>query len=119
MLEVGSQPFPGHRLTRRLGSGSFGEVWEADGPDGKPVALKFIDCHTTSPSAISSEVRILRGLSELRHPRFIRMYGVHATAQYIVLSMERADGNLDDLRQVYLEETGRNIPADHLLELLE
>jgi serine/threonine protein kinase len=119
MLEVGSQPIPGHRLTQRLGAGAFGEVWEAHEGGGKLVALKFINCRTASSSLISSEIRILRGLSELRHPNFIQMFGVHATANHIVLSMERADGNLDDLRQVYLEETGKNIPADHLLELLE
>ncbi len=119
MLEVGSQPIPGHRLSKRLGAGAFGEVWEAHDPDGKRVALKFIDCRAASPSLIRSEIRVLRGLSELHHPHFIRMYGVHATTHYIVLSMERADGNLEDLRRVYLEETGRNIPPDHLLELLE
>lgn len=117
MLEAGSQPIPGHRLTQRLGAGAFGEVWEAQAPDGKTVALKFMSSH--SASLVSSEIRVFRGLSELNHPRFIRMYGIHATAHHIVLSMERADGNLEDLRQVYLEETDRNIPADHLLDLLE
>lgn len=117
MLEAGSQAIPGHRLTRRLGAGAFGEVWEALDPDGKVVALKFMDCRDRA--LISSEIRVLRGLSELPHPNIIRMFGVHATANYIALSMERADGNLDDLRQVYLEETGKNIPADHLLDLLD
>jgi serine/threonine protein kinase len=119
MLEAGSQPIPAHRLIQRLGAGSSGEVWEAHDGDGKPVALKFINCHTSSSSLISSEIRVLRGLSELHHPHFIQMFGVHATANHIVLGMERADGNLDDLRQVYPEETGKNFPADHLLELLE
>jgi serine/threonine protein kinase len=119
MLEAGSQPIPGHRLTQRLGSGAFGEVWEAHDADGKPVALKFISCRTVSRSLISSEIRILRSLSELKHPNFIQMFGIHATAEHIVLSMERADGNLEDLRQVYLEETGKNIPAGHLLDMLE
>lgn len=118
MLEIGSQPIPGHRLTQRLGSGAFGEVWEAHDPEGKLVALKFMDCRT-APSLISSEIRFLRGISELNHPHFIHMHGVHATAHHIVLSMERADGNLENLRQVYLEETGKNVPIDHLLELLE
>lgn len=119
MLEIGSQPIPGHRLTKRLGAGAFGEVWEARDPDGNLVALKFMDCRTASPSLVSSEIRVLRGLSELKHRHFIRMYGVHSTPQHVALSMERADGNLDDLRSVYLEETGKNIPVDHLLELLE
>jgi serine/threonine protein kinase len=117
MLEAGSQAIPGHRLTRRLGAGAFGEVWEAHDPEGKPVALKFMDCRDRS--SISSEIRVLRGLSELRHPHIIQMHGLHATTHHIVVSMERADGNFEDLRQVYLEETGKNIPADHLLDLLE
>lgn len=119
MLEAGSQPIPGHRLTQRLGAGAFGEVWEAHDSDGKIVALKFVDCRTSSPSLLSSEIRILRGLSELKHAHFIQMHGVHATANHLVLSMERADGNLEDLRQVYMEETGKNIPSEHLLEMLE
>src|SRR6185312_2156166 len=117
--EAGSQPIPGHRLTQRLGTGAFGDVWEAHDAGGKLVALKFISCRTASRSLIGSEIRILRGLSEFKHPNFIQMFGVHATADHIVLSMERADGNLEDLRQVYQEETGKNIPASHLMDLLE
>lgn len=117
MLEIGSQAIPGHRLTRRLGAGAFGEVWEARDADGKLVALKFMD--SRAHSLISSEIRVLRGLSELHHPNIIHMLGVHATATHIVVSMELADGNLDDLRQVYLAETGKNIPADYALDMLE
>jgi serine/threonine-protein kinase len=83
------------------------------------VALKFLDCRTRSPSLISSEVRVLRGLSELRHPHIIQFHGVYASSHYIILSMERADGNLADLRQAYQEEAGTNIPSEHALELLE
>lgn len=119
MLEAGSQPIPGFRLTKRLGAGAFGEVWEAQDAEGKPFALKFMDCRTKSNTLISSEIRVLRGLKELNHPNIIQLHGVHASSHYIILSMERADGNLEDLRQVYLEETGRNVPADHALEMLE
>jgi serine/threonine protein kinase len=119
VLHPGERPIPGHRLTRRLGAGAFGEVWEAVDVQGKPVALKFLDCRTRSPSMVSSEVRVLRGLSELRHPHIIQLYGVHASSRYLILSMERADGNLADLRQAYQEEAKTNIPADHALELLE
>jgi serine/threonine protein kinase len=119
MLEVGSQPIPGFRLTQRLGAGAFGEVWEARDADGKLVALKFMDCRAKSNTVIGSEIRVLRGLSELRHPNFIQLHSVHASTHYIILCMERADGNLEHLHQVYLEETGKHIPSEHAFEMLE
>jgi serine/threonine protein kinase len=118
-LEVGLQPMPGYRLVGPLGSGAFGIVWEAERNDGQRVALKFIDCRTRPASIIAGEVRMLRGLTELRHPHFIPLLGVHASTKYLVLEMERADGNLADLHAAYQEQTGGNMPADHALELLD
>ncbi len=117
MLEAGSQPIPGYQLSRRLGSGAFGEVWEAKDPQARFVALKFISVRERTTA--SSEIRVLRDLSQLRHPNIIHLHGIQATSQHIVLNMERADGNLEDLHRAYMEETGKNIPADHLLDLLE
>jgi serine/threonine protein kinase len=119
MLFAGSEALPDHRLTRLLGKGAFGDVWEAVTADDNVVALKFIDTRTKPLNLISSEIRVLRGLSELNHPNIIRLYAIHAISHYVVLSMERADGNLLDLRQAYLDETGRNVPIDHALDLLD
>jgi serine/threonine protein kinase len=133
--EAGWQPIPGYQLTQRLGAGAFGDVWEAR--CGSPrverrerseltlddrsqrVALKFIDCRKHSTTLVASEVRVLRGLTELHHPHIIGLLGVHATGKYLILVMERADGNLADLREAYQEETRGNIPTDHALDLLE
>jgi serine/threonine protein kinase len=119
VLNTGQEPFPGYRLGEKLGSGGFGEVWAATGPDGKAVALKFIDCQGKPGSAIAQEIRMMRSLKDLKHPNFIRLHGVCASSPYIIIIMERADGSLKDLQNAYLEETGRNIPAEHVLELLE
>jgi serine/threonine protein kinase len=119
MLHEGMEPIPGHTLLRRRGAGGFGEVWDARDASGGLVALKFVSCRSKPASVIASEIRVLRGLRELRHPNIIDFLGVYASSHYIILAMERADGNLEGLRQAYLEEAGRNIPADHALELLE
>jgi serine/threonine protein kinase len=101
-----------------MGSGAFGEVWEAE-KDGQELALKFLDCRTRHRDLISSEIRILRGLAEQDHPNIIRLHEVLATSHYLVLVMDRADGNLADLRQVYREMGVNNIPPAHAMEMLE
>jgi serine/threonine protein kinase len=118
-LEIGRQPIPGHVLTGKLGAGAFAEVWEAARDDGRKVALKFLDTRAKGSSLIAGEVRVLRGLSELRHPHVIHLHGVIASAQYVVLIMERATCNLSDLHDAYQEETGGHVPPEHALELLE
>lgn len=119
MLAAGLHPISGYCLEMKLGAGAFGEVWRAVKEDGTRAALKFIDCRTKPRGQIQSEIRILRGLSRLRHPHIIKLLGVHATSRYVVLEMELADGNFDDLRRAYVKETGHHIPPEHALELLD
>jgi serine/threonine protein kinase len=118
VLQIGSEPILGFSLRARLGVGAFGEVWQARAPDGSRVALKFIDSRMKDASVLRAEVRCMRALSEDGHPNFIRLLGVYASSHFLVLSMECADGNLDELRHIYRQVSGRNIAPDHLLDLL-
>jgi serine/threonine protein kinase len=102
-----------------LGTGGFGVVWAATGPDGSRAALKFLDCRNKPASVAAQEIRLLRRLTDLRHPNIIQLFGVGAYSHFIVLAMERADGSLRDLHDAYQAEAGENIPADLLLDLLE
>jgi serine/threonine protein kinase len=117
-FEVGTEALPGYRLTQPLGRGGFAEVWEARARDGSVVALKFLDCRHHSPSVVAGEVRALLGLRSLEHPNLIRVYDVAAVSNYVILTMERADGNLHALDEAYRETTGRPIYPDHLLDLM-
>jgi serine/threonine protein kinase len=119
MLYSGVRPMPGFILLGKLGEGAFGEVWDANDPSGEPVALKFVDARSKPAAMIRSEIRVLRSLGELRHPNIIELRTVYASSHYIILCMERADGNLEDLRLTYQEEARINIPPDHALEIME
>ncbi len=118
MLSGGIEPIPGYRLSRHLGTGGFGQVWEGVAADGSRIAMKFLDCRNKSSQLVGNEIRLLMNLRELQHPNVIQLHSVCAHGHYIILGMELADGSLRDLQQAYLEQTGKNIPAEHLLDLL-
>src|SRR3954462_12973352 len=101
-----------------LGRGAFAEVWEATRPDGATVALKFLDARARNSSGVAAEVRLLRNLTELKHPNIIHLHGVVPAANYVVLVMERATCNLSDLRDAYVRDESRNVPPEHALQLL-
>jgi serine/threonine-protein kinase len=109
-LQPGAQPFPGYCLHLPLGRGACGEVWEAFGPDGHPVALKFMRCRNTAMA--TKEVRSFQALSQLRHTNLLRVYQVFLQSGYLVIAMELADGSLLDLLDAYLDEYGMAVPAE-------
>jgi len=118
VLEIGSEPIGGFRLLARLAVGAFAEVWEARSVDGGRVALKFIDTRHRDAAHLRTEVCILRAAADQAHPNLIRLLGVYASSHYVVHCLEKADGNLEDLRRKYRETKGRNVAPDHLLDIL-
>jgi serine/threonine protein kinase len=115
-LEIGLEPFPGHRLIELLGRGSFAEVWKARASDGRIVALKFLEADLSRSTP--AEIRSLQAVRELRHPKLVHTDRVWCHLGYIVISMELADGSLGDLFDVHMAEEARPLGVEHVLFFL-
>lgn len=107
---------PGYQLVRLRGVGGFGEVWEAEKPNGDHVALKFLQCSARGDAAM--ELRSLQIVQGLSHPNLIKIDRVWCAGPFMVIAMELADGSLTDLLDVYYEERNGPMPPRHLLPML-
>lgn len=78
-------------VRRRLGSGSFGDVYEArDRESGSIVALKALK--SSRPDWLYRFKREFRTVADLSHPNVIRMYELFAQQEQWFLTMELVDG---------------------------
>lgn len=115
-LREGLEPCAGFRLTRLLGKGSHGEVWEAATERGATLGLKFIPAE--SGLATPREIKAIQSLRLLRHPHLVRLDQVWTMPGYLVVAMELCEGTLADLRFAYQSEYGTSIPSNIACEYL-
>ncbi len=114
-LSPGARPVPGYpdyELVRKLGAGGFGEVWQARGPGGIDVALKFI---RLDASGSEVEVRSLDVMKAIRHPNLAGLFGVWRTDKVLILAMELCDRSLQDRLSEALQQNLPGIPVRELL----
>src|SRR5438552_11901233 len=79
-------------IISRLGSGSFGIVYEAfDRYRNRVVALKMLE--RAVPDAVARFKREFRYLAEVRHPNLASLYELLVIGDKWVLSMERIHGS--------------------------
>jgi serine/threonine protein kinase, bacterial len=115
-LAPGIEPYPGYILKCFRGRGALGEVWQARGPEDKPLALKFLPCDDHLHAA--HEVRALQSIRQLHHANLIAIEQIWCWAGYIVIAMELADGSLTELLEVYQADFGTCIVPEHLCHFL-
>jgi serine/threonine protein kinase len=115
-LHPGLEIMPGYVLVSYLGSGGFGEVWQAVAPDDSPCALKFIDLARGVVAA--RESRALAFMKGLRHLHVLRIREVRNVGSYLVVCMELGQGTLKDRLSECQRQGLPAIPAAELIDLL-
>lgn len=96
-LAVDSEPIPGYRLIRILGSGGFGQVWEAEAPGGLRKAIKIAPLENSDDVLFCRELEGVKKVRLIRHPFLVSIERFEITdAGYLVIVMELADMSLAD-----------------------
>jgi len=104
----------GYRKIKRIGAGSFGEVWRAEAPGGIAAAIKVINRPIETDEA-QRELQALERIKNLSHPFLLQTTSFWPLEDRLYIAMELADGSLRDrLKQC----RGNDPPGIPLPELL-
>ena len=108
-----------YTLTRILGRGGFGVVWEVHDDDlDMDVAIKFLsDIIVSNPEAVDDLKRETKFSLRLTHPNIVRIYGFVQDPTIAGISMEYIDGGT--LSALKVKRANRCFDADILAPLTE
>src|SRR3954454_17893688 len=115
-VEVGAEPVPGYKLTRKLGRGGFGEVWEARAPGDFHVALKFIALDTEQTG---QEERGLEAIRHIRHPHLLDAQFAVRVEDHLIIAMPLCDQSLWDHFRAHRVQGLPGLPRDELLGYMD
>src|SRR5438270_75157 len=104
-LWVNGSPWSRYRLIRQRGQGAYGQVWEAEDPEGQRIAPQLLPCGASRTA--SREGRGIQQIRQLAPPHLVRIDHIWAERDTVIVTMELADGSLLDLLDVSLEEFGQ------------
>jgi serine/threonine protein kinase len=107
----------GYKLIKRIGSGGFGEVWQAEAPGGFPAAVKII-FRSLDHADAQAELKALDVIKKLRHPFLLQTQSNYQKEDRLFIVMELADGSLRDRLRECVKAGQSGLPADELLGYL-
>ena len=105
----GEDMTPGFKFVKRIRKTAKSDVWEAEGPAGKRVALKLV------PLGISQDT--LEGLAFSRtvtHPNLMGPGAYWIDREVLIILMDLADSTVND-RLEYFRNEGRIIPTSEVV----
>jgi serine/threonine protein kinase len=108
----------GYRLLKRMGVGSFGEVWQVEAPGGFPAALKIIR-RTLDSEEAKRELRSLEVIKRLSHPHLLKTQAAWALQHRLIILMELADCTLRDRLHECKATGAAGIPVAELLRYFQ
>jgi serine/threonine protein kinase/tetratricopeptide (TPR) repeat protein len=103
-----------YRLLKSIGTGSFGEVWQAEAPGGVLVAIKVIRGLLTDEEA-QNELKSLDVIKNLHHAFLAQPQAFWVVDNRLVIAMELADGNLRHRLKECINQGQPGIPPAELL----
>ena len=93
----------GYRLVKKIGRGSFGEVWEARGPGEISLAMKIIPMNIGLDIV---EIRSLNLFKTIRHPHLLSIFGFWIMNGQLWIAFELAEMNfLEYVTKTHPSET--------------
>lgn len=104
----------GFKLLKRIGSGSFAEVWQGESQGGFPVAVKRI-IRPLEDEEAQREQQSLQTIKKLRHMFLLQTIDAFVHQNQLFVVMELADGTLRDRMKQCQQKGMTGIPLGELL----